>query len=244
MKVIEEYIDNLDDELLFEGDDTLSLFSRIRKIKLSSKDKEEGKTKLKDIESTDRYKNIKASIINFSINPTRQNSIKLNDEIKKEVGNYAVSQIGTAFAVIISLGFALPRKLKGKPFGADVISSLICVLAELPPVVISRLFSKSGKNLVQIKDDIAANNVVSKFSMIEMIIGFLLIIPWLVPAAAGAMIYGSVALISVTLTKMIFSLYIGIKTNRFDQAIEISKKKVSQIAEMFYPKKGVVKTSF
>ena len=68
MKVIEEYIDNLDDELLFENDNTMSLFSRMKKIKLSSKDKIEGKQKLKEIESSYRYKNIKESLVKFSLN--------------------------------------------------------------------------------------------------------------------------------------------------------------------------------
>jgi len=233
MKVIEDYIDNLDDQLLFEGDNIMSLFARIRKIKLSSKDKKEGKAKLKEIESTERYSVVKKAFVQFSKKPSRNASIKLQDTLKKEVGDYATAQTGTALGVIMTLGFNLPSKLRGKPFGADILSSMVCLLAELPPVVISKLFSKSGRNLVQIKQDISSNNVVSKLGMIEGVVGFLLIIPWLVPAAAGAMFTGSMALISISTMKMFFSLYVGMKHNRFDQITKIATKKASQIAEAF-----------
>jgi len=234
MKVIEEYLDNLDDELLFEGDGIVSIFSRIKKVKLSSKDKEEGKAKLKEIEASDKYSNVKKAFIKFSKDPSRKASKILSDDLKKELNNYAVAQIGTALGVVFILGFNLPKKLKGKPLGPDFISTLICILAELPPTIISKLFSKSGKTLVEIQRDIEDNSTVSKFSMVEGVVGFLLLIPWLVPAAAGAMIYGAVALTVITLTKMFFSIYIGVKHNRFDQIDKMSKKKTSQMVESIF----------
>jgi len=240
MKVIEDYIDNLDDQLLFEGDNIMSLFARVRSIKLSSKDKKEGKAKLKEIESTERYAVVKRAFIQYSKKPTRNNSIKLQDTLKKEVGDYAVAQTGTAFGVIMAIGFNLPAKLKGKPFGVDLLSSLVCLLAELPPVVITKLFSKSGKTLVQIKQDINSNNTVSKFGMIEGVVGFLLIIPWLVPAAAGAMFAGSMALISISTMKMFFSLYVGLKQNRFDKLKKVANKKASEIVESFLNKRDTL----
>jgi len=218
MKIIEDYLDILDDEILFESDDSglRSIISKLRKVKVSSSDKKEADKQLKQIESTNRFKNVKSAIVAYSKNPTRESSRKLNQDLKKELNNFALSQIGTAIGVIIIGSFMAASKLKNKKIGPDLISSLICILAELPPILITRLFSKSGKKLVDIKNDIESNNVVSKFSMIETLIGFLLLIPFLIPAAGAIIPAATVGLVVLSLSKMVVGLYVGIKTNRYD----------------------------
>ena len=73
MKVIEDYIDSLDDEILFEGDDggLRNILSKLRRVKLNSSEKKDAEKQLKEIESTQRFKNVKASIIKYTKNPTR-----------------------------------------------------------------------------------------------------------------------------------------------------------------------------
>ena len=109
-----------------------------------------------------------------------------------------------------------PRKIKKLPVGIDLISSLVCILASLPPILITRIFSKSGKKLVEIQKDIEANNVVSKIGMIETIVGFMLILPLVIPATTAAVPVASVGLIVIALSRMFVSLYVGLKKHRFD----------------------------
>jgi len=219
MKVIEDYLDILDDEILFEGDDggLRNIISKLRRVKVKSSEKKEAKQQLKEIESTERFKNVRASIIKYSKNPTKEASLKLKDELKKELGDFAAVQIGTAISVLVVVGFMVPRKIKKLPIGIDLISSLICILASLPPILITRIFSKSGKKLVEIQNDIEANNVVSNIGMIETIVGFLLILPLIIPATTAAIPAASIGLIVISLSKMFVSLYVGLKKHRFDQ---------------------------
>jgi len=236
--LIDNYLNSLDfnDNVytLTEDDNKISnLFkSALSKFNLSSDQKKEGNKNIEEIQKSAKFKRI-SKIVRGSISGDNDlDKVKLGKGLKKELGPFlGENSASIVFTIIFVLKVLLVR---GKNIAhiTNIVSLLVTLITELSPALITKIVTRNKKSLIQIQKDIENNKEVIGISAVQGILAVVSLLVFILTLIGGASIslvgaglVTTFTLIIVSLIKLIYASYIGIKFNSWKYQEKLLKKK-------------------
>jgi len=228
---INNYLNNLNNESFIITEDkeiqkVTKIFKHIlSKFKVSGKNKAEVNKKINEIQKTENYKKVQLAIKNS----TKGN--KFNESrFKKEISDLCDYAKVNFFTIILSIYFSIKMnlsKIRGDSSGFILwLSLLFSALLQLPGPIFVKLITKTERKLSDIHKEIQKSNTKLN-DQIGALSAILAVGSFLVVGLYGGLIVSAILTILTSLAKFVFSIYLGVKLNRWQYYEKLVKQKVN-----------------